>query len=235
MKFLPKHRRALTRLSDVRDRRAVTYTLKPDAFPPSKVGSSEAWASGGPHQLGFIAQEVEKVAPEVVAEDGNGYKTVAYSRLVPTLAAALSSALDRLDRLEDPRSAPLPATPENRLSSLVIPAAIAVTNDAPITGPSAAAPDGGMKFSGDGAIRHTVRKHGRRTAMVGEDGQQETGRSDSEAEVFDLMQLWVENTALRGRVGEIEKRMVELERKLEVVALAGAAKELSGATARNEA
>ena len=62
------------------------------------------------------------------------------------------------------------------------------------------------------------------------DGRWVTGGPDSELAVSDLMQLSVENTALRGRVGEIEKRMVELERKLEAVALVGAARETSGAT-----
>eukprot|EP00903_Cladosiphon_okamuranus_P017553 g16167.t1 len=213
----------------VKGLRPVTYALKPDAFPTPKVGRSEAWTTRGRRQLGFIAQEVENVAPEVVAEDGNGYKTVAYSRLVPTLVAALSSALDRLDRLEGPQSAPLPATLENELSPLVTAAATAVADEASTADPSAATPGDGRHFSGDNAVLHTVRKHGRRTATVGEDGHQAIGNSDSESAVFDLTQLWVENTALRVRVGEMEKQMVELERKLEVVA------EMSGATARNEA
>lgn len=40
-------------------------------------------------QLGFIAQEVEQVAPEAVSTDGEGYKYVDYGKLVPLLTEAL--------------------------------------------------------------------------------------------------------------------------------------------------
>lgn len=220
-------------LNGAPDHRAVTYALKSDVIPPSKAGSSDERAPGGRRQLGFIAQEVEDVAPEVVAEDGNGYKTVAYSRLVPTLAAALSSALERLDRLEGPRSTPLPATSsESAPSSSVTAATISATDEASRADPSVVAPDGGKQFSDYGAPRHAVKRHGRRTAVVGGDGRQAAGGPDSEPAVFDLRQLWVENTALRGRVGEMEKRMVELERKLEADALVGADKGSRGSGVR---
>lgn len=212
----------------------MTYALKPDAFPPSKAGTYGEWAPGGRRQLGFIAQEVEDVVPEVVAEDGNGYKTVAYSRLVPTLAAALSSALDRLDRLEDLRSALQPVTSES-VPSFVTTTRIPAIDEVAPTDPSAIAPDGSKQFSDCGAPRRTVRRLGRRTAAVEVDGRQATEGSDSKPAVFDLEQLRVENTALRGRMGELEKRMVELERELEVVASVGADKGTGGATARTEA
>lgn len=207
----------------------MTYALKPDAFPPSKAGSSEEWAPSGRRQHGFIAQEVEHVAPEVVAEDGNGYKAVAYSRLVPTLAAALSAALDRLDKLEEIRAVPVPATAER--SSFSSASTIPATDEASTTNPSPGSPDVGREFKDYGALHSTLRKQGHRTATVGVDGPQTTGGSDSEQATFDLVQLWVENTALRGRVGDIEKRMVELERKLEGAALVGAATGKGGVTA----
>ena len=40
-------------------------------------------------QIGLIAQEVEKVLPELVLADGNGYKAVAYDKLVPVLIEAV--------------------------------------------------------------------------------------------------------------------------------------------------
>jgi hypothetical protein len=40
-------------------------------------------------QLGVIAQEVEKVFPEVVSTDDKGYKSVAYSNLVAPLIEAV--------------------------------------------------------------------------------------------------------------------------------------------------
>jgi hypothetical protein len=41
------------------------------------------------HQIGFIAQEVEKVVPEVVVTNADGYKAVAYQNLTALLAQAI--------------------------------------------------------------------------------------------------------------------------------------------------
>ena len=40
-------------------------------------------------QIGLIAQEVEKVFPELVQTDSDGYKGVAYDKLVPVLIEAV--------------------------------------------------------------------------------------------------------------------------------------------------
>jgi hypothetical protein len=40
-------------------------------------------------QIGFIAQEVEPVLPELVQTDSNGYKTMSYDKLVPVLVEAI--------------------------------------------------------------------------------------------------------------------------------------------------
>jgi len=40
-------------------------------------------------QLGFIAQEVEKVLPEVVVKDADGFYAIDYGRLTPVLVQAL--------------------------------------------------------------------------------------------------------------------------------------------------
>lgn len=61
--------------------------LPPRPFPKGK-------------QYGFIAQELGAVVPELVSVDAHGFQVVAYSRLVPILTSALSSALYRLDVLE---------------------------------------------------------------------------------------------------------------------------------------
>jgi hypothetical protein len=42
-------------------------------------------------QLGFIAQEVESVLPEVVSTDDDGYKSVSYQSIVPVLVEAVKS------------------------------------------------------------------------------------------------------------------------------------------------
>lgn len=154
------------------------------------------------------------MAPEVVAEDGNGYKTVAYARLVPTLATALSAALDRLDRLEEaPASTSLPASiiteNESFKASGMKPIAGRLSNV--ITG------------SGSGYDASSAGIAGGRPAVSTQRGKSLDGVFQEEGHigqfglkpaVSDLMQLSEENHALRTRVGEMEKRMAALERSL---------------------
>ena len=58
-------------------------------------------------QLGFIAQDVEKVLPEVVNEienglgDYDGHKVVNYSAVVPVLVEAMKEQQKLINRLED--------------------------------------------------------------------------------------------------------------------------------------
>jgi hypothetical protein len=61
--------------------RGVTFNFKRDEF------KNLHFASG--RQIGFIAQEVEKVLPEVVSRDRDGYKSVAYANIVPVLVEAI--------------------------------------------------------------------------------------------------------------------------------------------------
>ena len=62
--------------------RGVTYDWKRDT-------SGMNFADG--RQIGFIAQEVEKVLPELVRTDSKGYKSVAYADIVPVLVEAMKS------------------------------------------------------------------------------------------------------------------------------------------------
>ncbi len=61
----------------------------------------------GGRQIGFVAQEVEKVIPELVHTDSNGYKTLSYDKVVPILAEAIKEQQreikeksNRIERLE---------------------------------------------------------------------------------------------------------------------------------------
>jgi hypothetical protein len=56
--------------------RGVTYAWKEGDRAPGK-------------QIGFLAQEVEQVLPELVATDEKGYKSVAYQNVVPVLVEAM--------------------------------------------------------------------------------------------------------------------------------------------------
>jgi hypothetical protein len=59
----------------------VGFDWRRDEFP--------ALAFDEGRQIGFIAQELERVVPEVVTRDCNGDYAVAHGEMVPLLAAAL--------------------------------------------------------------------------------------------------------------------------------------------------
>lgn len=65
-------------------------------------------------QIGFIAQEVEKVLPELVTTDKNGYKSVAYANVVPVLVEAMKAQEKRIQTVESENTR-LKATLENVL------------------------------------------------------------------------------------------------------------------------
>lgn len=53
------------------------------------------------HDIGVIAQEIEKVAPEAVTTRANGYKAVNYEKLVPMLIEVNKELLRRIEKLEE--------------------------------------------------------------------------------------------------------------------------------------
>jgi len=70
-----------TPLSKVLSLRGVYYYWDLDNPDVQEIDSSK--------QIGMIAQEVEKILPELVNTDSNGYKSVEYSRVVAVLVEAL--------------------------------------------------------------------------------------------------------------------------------------------------
>jgi hypothetical protein len=59
----------------------VSYNWKVEEFPERNFADRT--------EIGVIAQELEKVYPELVSTDKNGYKSVQYSHLVPVLIEAI--------------------------------------------------------------------------------------------------------------------------------------------------
>ena len=54
-----------------------------------------------PQQAGVIAQEVEKVLPEVVSEDKDGIKSVAYGNMVSLLIEAIKEQQGQINMLKE--------------------------------------------------------------------------------------------------------------------------------------
>jgi hypothetical protein len=56
---------------------------------------------GDMKDIGVIAQEVEKVLPEIVSDRENGYKAIKYDKLTAVLIQAVKELSDRVKTLED--------------------------------------------------------------------------------------------------------------------------------------
>jgi hypothetical protein len=52
------------------------------------------------HDVGVIAQEVEKVIPEIVTTRDNGYKAVKYEKIVPLLIEAIKELSNEVKELK---------------------------------------------------------------------------------------------------------------------------------------
>lgn len=55
---------------------------------------------GGKHQIGVIAQEIEKIAPDLVSEDENGFKSVSYGNITALLIEAVKELSAKVKELE---------------------------------------------------------------------------------------------------------------------------------------
>lgn len=60
-------------------------------------------APNSPRTIGLIAQDVEKTFPEVVSQNANGIKSVAYANLVAPIVEAIRERQQQIDRLKQER------------------------------------------------------------------------------------------------------------------------------------
>jgi hypothetical protein len=70
----------------------VSYEWKTDEYKEKNFPT-------GRH-IGFIAQEVEKVLPDVVSTAADGTKSVAYTEIIPVLIEAIKEQQKRIEQLE---------------------------------------------------------------------------------------------------------------------------------------
>jgi len=80
-------------LATILNMRGVSYDWKRDDFKSMNFGAGR--------QIGFIAQELEKVLPELVHTDSKGYKSVNYSHVVPVLVEAVKTLNAKVERLSN--------------------------------------------------------------------------------------------------------------------------------------
>jgi hypothetical protein len=95
---------ALTQSSDARLKKDIDpINLGLEAILQLE-GKTYKWSDASRSQqthIGLIAQEVEKVIPEVVTEDENGFKAIAYAKLTTILIEAIKEQQARITELEN--------------------------------------------------------------------------------------------------------------------------------------
>ena len=94
---------SLTQASDARLKKNIT-TLSGSLDKINQLrGVTYNWIDqkkDSTQQIGFIAQEVEKVFPQLVKTDEKGMKSVAYANMVPVLLEAIKDQQQQIDELK---------------------------------------------------------------------------------------------------------------------------------------
>ena len=83
----------LDAMSKLRALRGVNFYWRREEFPSKNFEATE--------QVGFIAQDVEAVMPEVVRTNGEGLKAVQYSGVIPYVVEAQKQHDDAIRQLEE--------------------------------------------------------------------------------------------------------------------------------------
>jgi len=79
-------------MDKIRRIQGTTYEMKTDEFPDMHFGEGT--------QYGFIAQDLEKVIPEVTGQNAAGYYSVNYSMIIPLLTQALKEQDEAMTEMQ---------------------------------------------------------------------------------------------------------------------------------------
>lgn len=63
-------------------------------------GVNFKWKSSKQNSIGFIAQEVEKIVPEIIGSSNSGYKTISYDAIIPLLVEAIKEQQKQIEELK---------------------------------------------------------------------------------------------------------------------------------------
>jgi len=81
-------------LATIRNLTGISFDWRHDEFPKKDFGTNRS-------QVGFIAQHVERVIPEIVTTDKQGYKGVQYSQLTAHLTEAVKELAVQNEGLQE--------------------------------------------------------------------------------------------------------------------------------------
>ena len=79
-------------LSSVLGLQGIYYDWKKEEYPEMQFSNER--------QIGFSAQEVEKIFPEVVLTDNRGYKSIDYAKLTPVAIEAIKEQQQQIDEMK---------------------------------------------------------------------------------------------------------------------------------------
>lgn len=85
-------------ITEVKASNAIINKLRPVSYFWNETGKKK----GGNAQLqyGLVAQEVEKVLPNIVSTDNDGYKSVNYNELIPLLLQSVQEQGKKIEELQ---------------------------------------------------------------------------------------------------------------------------------------
>jgi hypothetical protein len=92
------HTLVLKRASDT-SALASVLALRGVRYEWNALGVQHGGKAGAP-QVGLLAQEVERIYPELVSTDAQGYKAVNYAQLTPVLIEALKEQQQQIEALK---------------------------------------------------------------------------------------------------------------------------------------
>jgi hypothetical protein len=75
--------------------------LKVNSIGGYEFDWNDKQSSRSGHDVGVIAQEIEKVLPEVVVTRDSGYKAVDYEKIVPLLIEAIKDLSNQVEELKN--------------------------------------------------------------------------------------------------------------------------------------
>jgi hypothetical protein len=85
----------ITPIEDALNKVSQVQGIEFDWIPKEGVHGNEG------HDVGVLAQELEKVLPEVVTERDNGYKAVKYEKIIPLLVEAIKELQKEVQELKN--------------------------------------------------------------------------------------------------------------------------------------
>ena len=89
-------KRAIKNIDDVINKlsklNGIKFEWKRDEYPDKGLPEGKHY--------GLIAQEVEKIFPEVIREDNEGYKVISYSEFIPILIEAIKEQQKEIEELK---------------------------------------------------------------------------------------------------------------------------------------